>query len=168
VDDVMTPFARRGADLADIEAVYRLQFARFCAVATAILRDRETARDAVQDAFATAVRDRREYRREGPLEAWLWRVVVNTALTERRRRVTHPTSEPARNGTADDETALDDVRAAIQSLPERQRLVVFLRYWADLDYLAIADVLAVAPGTVGAALNAAHRSVRNRLQEVRT
>jgi RNA polymerase sigma factor (sigma-70 family) len=62
----------------------------------------------------------------------------------------------------------DAVRAVIQQLPERQRLVVFLRYWADLDYAAIADALAIAPGTVAAALHAAHGSIRNSLQEVRT
>jgi RNA polymerase sigma factor (sigma-70 family) len=164
----MTPFARPGAALTDIEAVYRLRFAQFCVVAAAILRDRDAARDTVQDAFAKAVRDRREYRCEGPLEAWLWRMVVNTALTERRKRSPRTTLELAEHRTADDEMEMDDVRAAIHSLPERQRLVVFLRYWADLDYLAIADVLAVAPGTVAAALHAAHRSVRNHLQEVHT
>jgi RNA polymerase sigma factor (sigma-70 family) len=164
----MTPSLRPGAALADIEAVYRLRFPQFCVVAAAILRDRETARDVVQDAFAKAVRTRREYRREGPLEAWLWRMVVNTALSERRKRFVQIPSEPAGHRTGDDGTQMDDVRAAIHSLPERQRLVVFLRYWADLDYLAIAEVLAIAPGTVAASLHAAHRSVRNRLQEVHT
>jgi RNA polymerase sigma factor (sigma-70 family) len=56
----------------------------------------------------------------------------------------------------------------IQQLPERQRLVVFLRYWADLDYAAIAEALAISPGTVAAAHHAAHGSIRNSLQEVRT
>src|SRR5206468_6238374 len=39
---------------------------------------------------------------------------------------------------------------------ERQRLVLFLRYYADLDYAAIADTLGIGPGTVGASLNHAH------------
>jgi RNA polymerase sigma-70 factor, ECF subfamily len=164
----MTPIARPGAALADIETIYRLRFPRYCAVAAAILRDREAARDAVQEAFANAVRERRDYRRDGPLEAWLWRVVVNTALTERRKQSLVTISEPVQRGTPEDETVTDDVRAAIRLLPERQRLVVFLRYWGDLDYATIADALAVAPGTVAAALHAAHCSVRNRLQEVRT
>ena len=51
-------------------------------------------------------------------------------------------------------------------LPERQRLVLFLRYFADLPYEAIADALEISPGTVAATLNAAHRSLRRRLQEV--
>src|SRR5437868_7623249 len=155
----------RGATLDDIEAVYRARFGEFCSVAAAILRDRESGRDAVQEAFARAVRNRRDFRREGSLDAWLWRAVVNTALSERRKR---GAPEVAEHETTADETDGDDVRALIQQLPERQRLVVFLRYWADLDYSAIADALAIAPGTVAAALHAAHGSIRNSLQEVRT
>jgi RNA polymerase sigma factor (sigma-70 family) len=155
----------RGASLRDIEAVYRTRHAEFCSVASAILRDREAGRDTVQEAFAKAVRSRREFRRDGSLDAWLWRAVVNTALSERRRRAVPGLAEPFRPL---DETERDDVRAVIQQLPERQRLVVFLRYWADLDYAAIAEALAIAPGTVAAALHAAHGSIRNSLQEVRT
>jgi RNA polymerase sigma-70 factor, ECF subfamily len=157
---------RPGAALAEIEAVYRARFGQFCSVAAAILDSREAARDVVQDAFANAVRHRREFRGEGSLDAWLWRAVVNTALSERRTGRYGAAAEP--------ETPLlepgtdDDIRAAIRDLPERQRLVVFLRYWADLEYAAIAEALAVAPGTVAAALHAAHGSLRNHLQEVRT
>jgi RNA polymerase sigma factor (sigma-70 family) len=155
----------RGASLAEIEAVYRARFGEFCSVAAAILRDREAGRDAVQDAFAKAVRSRREFRREGSLDAWLWRTVVNTAIAERRRRSAPQLVEQE---AAAEELDRDDVRTMIQQLPERQRLVVFLRYWADLDYAAIAEALAISPGTVAAALHAAHGSIRNSLQEVRT
>jgi RNA polymerase sigma factor (sigma-70 family) len=119
----------------------------------------------VQDAFANAVRNRRTFRGEGPLEAWLWRAVVNTALSARRKNGLRDVPEPP---AAFDEPESNDVRAAIERLPERQRLVVFLRYWADLDYAAIAETLGIAPGTVAAALHAAHGSIRNSLQEVHT
>jgi RNA polymerase sigma factor (sigma-70 family) len=52
------------------------------------------------------------------------------------------------------------VRAWVSSLPERQRLVVFLRYFADLDYRSIAAALDVEVGTVSATLAAAHASLR--------
>lgn len=54
----------------------------------------------------------------------------------------------------------------VRRLPERQRVAVFLRYWADLDYRAIAEVLEVEVGTVSATLNAAHQSLRRSVQEV--
>ena len=52
------------------------------------------------------------------------------------------------------------------ALPERQRLVLFLRYYADLDYRRIAQILRVEVGTVSATLHAAHASLRRALNEV--
>jgi hypothetical protein len=50
--------------------------------------------------------------------------------------------------------------------PERQRLAVFLRHYADLDYASIAEALEIAPGTVGATLSAAYSTLRTRLEEI--
>jgi RNA polymerase sigma factor (sigma-70 family) len=44
-------------------------------------------------------------------------------------------------------------------LPERQRLALFLRYYADLDYATIAQALAISGGTVGATLNQAREAL---------
>src|SRR5689334_1139089 len=139
--------------LPELEQAYRRRFREYCGLAGAILRDAEAGRDAVQEAFAHAVRARERFRGDGPLEAWLWRLVVNAALTERRRRRPEP-SATLDLGAAPDRTHHDeDVRTAIDALPERQRLVLFLRYYADLDYAAIADALEIAPGTVAASLH---------------
>jgi RNA polymerase sigma factor (sigma-70 family) len=70
--------------------------------------------------------------------------------------------EPSANGHAPDA----GVRALLAALPERQRLVLFLRYYADLDYRSIAEVLEIQPGTVGATLNQAHAAIRRQLEEV--
>jgi RNA polymerase sigma factor (sigma-70 family) len=59
-----------------------------------------------------------------------------------------------------------DIRAWIVSLPERQRVAVFLRYYADLDYRAIGTALEIEIGTVSATLSAAHTSLRRSLKEV--
>jgi RNA polymerase sigma factor (sigma-70 family) len=166
---VVRRFRRGGATLAQIEAAYRLRFREYSSVAAGILGDREAGRDAVQEAFAKAVRGRHRFRGEGSLEGWLWRSVVNTALSEGRRRAAESNrpapDPPTATGRWDDPEA-DDVQAAIAALPERQRLVLFLRYYADLDYAAIGEALGIAPGTVAAALHAAHAAVRRQLQEV--
>jgi len=73
-------------------------------------------------------------------------------------------TESASNGRAEDAFGL---RAWIATLPDRQREALFLRYYADLDYRAIAEVLGIEVGTVSATLSAAHQSLRKRLQEVR-
>jgi RNA polymerase sigma factor (sigma-70 family) len=63
---------------------------------------------------------------------------------------------------ADHET----LRGLVGDLPERQRLALFLRYYADLDYREIARILGTEVGTVGATLNKAHAALRKRLVEV--
>ena len=56
-----------------------------------------------------------------------------------------------------------EIRAWIAALPERQRLAIFLRYYADLDYQAIATALGIKTGTVSATLNAAHAALRHSI-----
>jgi RNA polymerase sigma-70 factor, ECF subfamily len=148
-----------------LAAIYERRYPRFLRLAEAIVRDPELARDVVQDAFARLINSRGEFRGEGSLDGWVWRTVVNTALNARRDRPSEvgldASLEPSANGHAPDAR----VRAVVASLPERQRLVLFLRYYADLDYRSIADVLEIQPGTVGATLNQAHAAIRRLLEE---
>jgi RNA polymerase sigma-70 factor (ECF subfamily) len=155
----------KGADLDEIEALYRGRFDAFIRTATAICGDSDAGRDAVQEAFASAVRRRSTFRRDGTLEAWLWSIIVNEARSRARRRDPVPgmRTAPSEDGRGSETDAL---RAALAALPERQRLAAFLRYYADLDYAGIAAVLGISPGTVGATLNAAHAALRQRLEEV--
>jgi RNA polymerase sigma factor (sigma-70 family) len=147
-----------------IELLYREKFARFEQVARAITADRELAREAVQDGFADALRAAGQWEERGPLEAWVWRCVVNRAKQARRPRLelleTPPDVADA-NGSANGTGT--ELRARVAALPERQRLAVFLRYYADLDYAAIAAALEVEIGTVSATLSQAHRNLRAEL-----
>jgi RNA polymerase sigma factor (sigma-70 family) len=156
-----------GATLPELERLYRTRLAEFRRVATAIVGDPERGRDAVQEAFATAVRRRSTFRGEAPLEAWVWRIVVSRARDEARRQSPHPVVlvEAVSNGHAEGDAGL---AIAIAALTERQRLVLFLRYYADLDYAAIAETLDISPGTVGATLHAVHAGLRRILEEVPT
>jgi RNA polymerase sigma-70 factor (ECF subfamily) len=157
------------ASLADIEVIYRAHYPAFLRTAAAVLGDEDLGADAVHDGFVQAVRFRRSYRGEGSLEGWVWRTVVNAACRSRRR---FATSRAGAEGALDrgaDQDARDvdgRVRELVALLPDRQRLTVFLRYYADLDYDTIAQALDVSPGTVAAALSAAHATLRQALQEV--
>jgi RNA polymerase sigma factor (sigma-70 family) len=154
--------------LAELEAEYRRRFRSFVAAASAIVGDQEEAFDLVQDAFAAAVRARGRFR-GGRLDAWLWRILLNKARDSQRsaaRRVAasaDPVPELAQNGAQPGDP---DIRMQLARLPERQRLAIFLRYYADLDYSGIAAVLGVTPGTVAATLHAAHAFLRRELTEV--
>ncbi len=133
----------------EIERVYLSRYAPFRHGAAAILGGYEDAGDVVQEAFARALVERRRFRGGSP-EAWVWRIVQRRALDERRRR--------GRLAPLDDVDAAlvastrdPDLAAAVRDLPPRRRLIVFLRYFADLPYDAIADLAGVAEGTVAAA-----------------
>ena len=63
----------RGARLDELETLYRERYRHFLRVAGLIAPDFQRAHDAVQEGFAAAVRARRSFRGDGPLEAWVWR-----------------------------------------------------------------------------------------------
>jgi RNA polymerase sigma-70 factor (ECF subfamily) len=162
--------ARDKPPVSEIESIYRERYRHFLRVATAIVGDEAAGHDAVQEAFTRVLTQRRSFRGEGPLEAWVWRVVVNTARGQRRARVARhesPESASADGPVSPDGRPESDtgVRAWIAALPERQRLAVFLRYFADLDYQAIATALDVEMGTVAATLNSARQTLRRSLEE---
>jgi RNA polymerase sigma-70 factor, ECF subfamily len=156
-----------GADPAAIERLYEERFRAFAAGAYAVVGEPEAARDVVQEAFARALRERRRFRGDGTLEAWLWRIVLNVARDAvRRTRVSELSAdelaEIAPLGAA---PRAADLRGELRALPERQRLAVFLHYYADLPYEEVARLLEVAPGTVAASLNAARNTLRHRIEE---
>ena len=155
-----------GAGLREIETLYRKRFDAFLLSMTALLGDGETALDVVQDGFAHALRCRKSFRGDGNLEAWLWRIVLNAGRDRLRaqRRETSALQPDPKAGAVDH--ADGNVRAIVLALPERQRIAVFLRYYADLSYTQIAEALGVSPGTVAASLHAAHSALRERLEEV--
>jgi RNA polymerase sigma-70 factor (ECF subfamily) len=144
-----------------LEALYRERLADFTRAAAAIAGDSESGRDAVQEAFAKALRKRRRFRGDGSLEAWVWRIVVNSARDagrKRRRGLAVPLAIDVR---------ADDLDLPLERLSDRQREVLFLHYYADLDYSTIAYALGISPGTVGATLSAARHTLRDALtQEV--
>jgi RNA polymerase sigma factor (sigma-70 family) len=150
--------------LAALEELYRVRYHRFLRVAEAVAGDVERGRDAVQEGFARAIRHRYDFRGEGSLESWVWTCVLNAARAPSGRRETphksldEVTQAPIRSDDS-------GIGALLAGLPERQRLALFLRYYADLDYQAIADALAVELGTVGATLNKAHAAMRRQLEE---
>ena len=152
----------------EVADVYERRRAGFTAAVGAILDDPDAARDVVQDGFARALVYRRRFRGRSP-EAWIWRIVERRALDELRRR--------GRTVALDRDFAVDELvagadtqlAAAVRALPPRRRLVVFLRYFADLSYAEIARLCGVSEGTVAATLSQAQAELRQRLdrEEVR-
>src|SRR5437763_12793167 len=72
------------ATVAAIEELYRSRYASYRG-GVAALTGYDAARDVVQEAFAQALRDRQDFRGEGPLAAWVWRIAFRAALQAKRR-----------------------------------------------------------------------------------
>ena len=145
-----------------LEQLYRDRYRTFRDVLAGVVGSRDIAREVVQEAFARALRERRRFRGEGSLEAWVWRIALNVALKMRRELRREWELDP---GLPADPSSQDrDVRSAVQALPPRRRLVIFLRYYADLSYAEIAEVMGVAEGTVAAALAQAKAEVGRALE----
>jgi RNA polymerase sigma factor (sigma-70 family) len=144
-----------------IERLYRQRYLGFRNAAATVSGDYEGARDAVQEGFARAYRSRSQFRGEGSLEGWVWRIVLRAALEQRQGQPELPLDEVEAELV---EPQRDPVLAeALRELPPRRKLVVFLRYFADLPYATIAEVCEIDEGTVAATLAQARAALAQRL-----
>lgn len=144
-----------------LERLYREQYVSFRNGVAPVVGSYEEARDVVQEAFARALRSRADFRGEGSLRAWVWRIALRVALEKRSRgRESSIDALDPQLVEAERDPAL---AAALRRLPPRKRLIVFLRYFVDLSYAEIADVGGISEGTVAAALSQARAALLEEL-----
>ena len=131
--------------------------------------NRDTAHDLVAEAFARAWASWRTVSRHPAPAAWVIRTALNANISRWRRRREVPVPDP---GFAVDAPAVDSaasspvdptIMAALMRLPARQRQVIALRLFLDLDTARTAEVLGIAPGTVTAHLARAIAALRGDL-----
>ena len=151
---------------ARFEALYRSSRDDVYAYVFTLLRDSAAADDVTALAFERAYRRRRTFdRRRGEERGWLFGIARNAALDElrRRQRLATLVVEPE---AVEDEVAADDgpevtlrrttVRAALASMPARDRELLALKFHAGLSNAEIANVLGVSESNAGTLL---HRAV---------
>jgi len=143
--------------------------------AALIVNDGPIAEDVVQEAFVLAWRGMDKFKPYGSLRAWLLRIVVNRALSQKRRKLlpTVATSSDqiaAAEGSAVVHDGLEQwelhhlIRQALGELRESYRQVMILRYFAELSVPEIAKVLGWRQGTVKSRLHRALSELRERLE----
>jgi RNA polymerase sigma factor (sigma-70 family) len=138
--------------------------------AALILRDRDEAQDATQEAIAQAWARWTSLRDLSRFDAWFERILVNTCLNHLRhaRTVTMVTLDenadcaaPEWHSAAMARLALD---GAFARLSPEQRAIVVLRFWRDLPMEEIADRLGIATGTAKSRLHRALKSLRQAIE----
>jgi len=145
------------------------RYARAYRTAVLICGNRADAEESVQDAFLRVWRFRDALPAGAKRDAWLYRVLVNACYSKLRQEVPRRERERARVGADAASTSESPERAAEQSaaaraldltlrdLPEALRVVVVLRYYADLSEREIATAIRRRPGTVKSRLHEARR-----------
>lgn len=132
-------------------------------LATLLVGSPAIAEEVVQDAFA-AMSER--WDTVDRPDAYLRRSVINGCAGVLRRRTIEQRYRDSRLEVADDEIPeqLIDLRTAVDRLTDRQRLVVVLRYFADLRDEEIAEALGVRPGTVRSLAHRAIAALRGEME----
>ncbi len=141
-------------------------------MARAILRSDDDADDAAQDGFLAALRHLARFDPNRPFGPWLMRIVTNAAYDRRRRRnvrAAEPIDFHERSGAAgpdvltDRALFADQVRQALDTLPDRQRMAVVLFDVEGYSHREIADVIGVPEGTVRSDVFHGRRALREAL-----
>ncbi len=138
-----------------------------------MLSNTNEAEDALQEVFVRVHQSLHTFDpRKGAFTTWLHRITVNYCLNYRRKRrlsllpldEVSPTSLTGRSPsgpTAEEEA----VQQAVSGLSEKQRSVVVLRYYWELSYAEIAQILSIPLGTVKSRLNLALKILRRELEK---
>jgi RNA polymerase sigma-70 factor, ECF subfamily len=147
----------------ELEALYETRYVSFRNALATVTGSRESARDAVQEAFARALAGRERRREGGCLAAWVWKIAFRVALENRRRLEPRTLAELPQPELCEPERD-PELAAALRRLPPRRRMIVFLRYFGDFSYAEIAQACDVSEGTVAAALAQARSELRAALE----
>jgi RNA polymerase sigma-70 factor (ECF subfamily) len=137
--------------------------------ARAILRDRQNAQDAVQEAALRGLERFRTFDTSRPFKGWWFAIVRNCCIDILRRMAATKTERldelqlpQAPESAVTDWEALG---AAMAGLSDQHREILRLRYFADLSYRELAEALGIANGTVMSRLHLARKALQARMGE---
>jgi RNA polymerase sigma-70 factor (ECF subfamily) len=141
-----------------------------------MVQNHDDAADLLQNTFLKAWDSLPQFRGDAKLSTWLYKIAVNESLThlERERR--------RQNVSLDDEESMlinmieadewidgdelhQELRRAIATLPEKQRLVFNMRYYDEMKYEEISNVLGTSVGALKASYHLAAKKIENYFAE---
>jgi RNA polymerase sigma-70 factor (ECF subfamily) len=139
-----------------------------------VLGDKAAAEDCAQDTFERAYKGWSSWRPDAPVEAWLHRIAINVAVSDRRRARIRQAGELVRRlgrpSPPPDPTALaerSDLIRALRKLPTKQAAALVLRHFHGYSNREIAASLGVPEQTVASRLAAARKQLQATLKDTR-
>jgi RNA polymerase sigma-70 factor, ECF subfamily len=160
--------AAQGDDTAFAELVAAHQAMVF-SIALHYLQDRSLAEDVAQDAFLELYQRLSSLKSPDHLTYWLRRVTVHRCIdqgrrkTHRRETALEGLPEPATESVSPDPALLGKLRETLNGLPEKQRMMVILRYQEELGPAEIAELLRMPVNTVKSTLHRSLEEMRKKL-----
>jgi RNA polymerase sigma-70 factor (ECF subfamily) len=136
------------------------------------------AADVTQQVFLKLISRINQFRGDADFATWLYRMVVNTCLDERRKQkrlvplaefgsMRNSRREPSQITRYTEHELSEHVQAAIAELSPKLRLPILLKYIEGFSYEEIAAVLDCSKGTVASRLNRGHKALARRLEWLR-
>jgi RNA polymerase sigma-70 factor (ECF subfamily) len=158
------------------QQLYSKYHRKFLALCLRYAESRETAEDILQDAFVRIFTKLDTFRRDGSLEGWMRRIVVNTAIGYYRKQLRSALTvqlEHTAPITTNEPSPLQklqaqDLLAAVQQLPIGCRVVFNLYAIEGYAHQEIADQLGISIGTTKSQLHRARHLLQARLTQTQT
>jgi RNA polymerase sigma-70 factor (ECF subfamily) len=152
---------------ADFERLYRKTYRRILGTLITLVRDQATAEDCAQETFERAYRNWRTWKPEAPVEAWLHRIAINVAISDRRHQGLRQAGElvrrlgrPAPGLDPSVVAERSDLVRAMKKLPTKQAAALVLRHYHGYTNREIAAALGVPEQTVASRLAAARKQLQ--------
>ena len=140
-----------------------------------IVKDHQEAYDVVQEVFIKAMREDRLFDEDFKIKAWLFRVTSNLCFNQVRNRkrrgaILDTMMKPEALGADQLEAVFageqrEEVLASLEQLSDDHKQILLLRYYDDLSYAEISDVLQVKLGTVMSRLSRARMRLLTVMEE---
>jgi RNA polymerase sigma-70 factor, ECF subfamily len=152
------------------EMIIRTHSRALFAIAYGILQNREETEDVVQDALVKAWKTRWRVRDPEKFPAWLATIARHRARDIFRKRRTVPLStideviEPSSPAELNGSEVDQQLRSALATLPELHRAALTLRYFEEMDYRSIENILGLSNGALRGILGRALASMRKQLR----
>jgi RNA polymerase sigma-70 factor, ECF subfamily len=140
--------------------------------------DEATAGDVTQQVFLKLFTRIGQFRGGSEFTTWLYRLTTNACVDELRRRrrflqfgegweVREPSGKRTQDDTLARSEVADAVKHAVAQLRPKLRVVMLLKYFEELSYEEIAEVLGCSKGTVASRLNRGHKILARKLGHLR-
>ncbi len=149
---------------------------RVVSIAWGVVRNPHDAEDLAQEAFVKAYQNIGRFRAGEPFGPWIYRIVTNAALDamKHRTKFKHETIGESEPAARRDDAALpamsnqiaQRIDAAIEELPEMQRIVARLHLVEEFDHQQIAGMMDLSEGTVRSHLSLARKKLREKLADI--